>query len=279
MLRLEICHSFSVLSFCLSFGGCVSRGAFLAEQSKQAGSCALPQAIENARPCLVEGALVLKYVVVPVCRVPQRMKLERKLRRVDPRVELAKGLRVPSLVLDRVEPGVRKLGYQVANLSRPAVELDCARHEKAAASKDAAAHVVEPGVEHSQKPGQSALALERRLDDFANEYVAGLGDDGKLKFFLRAEVGEQPALAHVKFVGEASDGQAFKAFCRSDMHGGLKNLVPGPGAPGFFVLLLSDLAYCFHYLSFAVARSFAFYYTNGRAVKLDFSKNIRSLRS
>src|SRR6266404_4642583 len=255
MLRLEICHSFSVLSFCLSFGGCVSRGAFLAEQSKQAGSCALPQAIENARPCLVEGALVLKYVVVPVCRVPQRMKLERKLRRVDPRVELAKGLRVPSLV------------------------LDCARHEKAAASKDAAAHVVEPGVEHSQKPGQSALALERRLDDFANEYVAGLGDDGKLKFFLRAEVGELPALAHVKFVGEASDGQAFKAFCRSDMHGGLKNLVPGPGAPGFFVLLLSDLAYCFHYLSFAVARSFAFYYTNGRAVKLDFSKNIRSLRS
>jgi hypothetical protein len=47
-----------------------SRGAFFAEQSKQAGSCALPQAIENAGPCAVEGALVLKYVVVPVRRVP-----------------------------------------------------------------------------------------------------------------------------------------------------------------------------------------------------------------
>src|SRR5437773_8311042 len=127
MLRLEICHSFRFLSFCFSVGVCVSHGAFLAEQSKQAGSSALPQAIENAGPCPVEGALVLKYVVVPVCRVPQRMKLERKLRRVDAGVELAKGLRVPSLVLDRVEPGVGKLGYQIANLSRPAVELDCAR--------------------------------------------------------------------------------------------------------------------------------------------------------
>lgn len=64
----------------------------------------MPQAIEDAGPCLVEGALVLKYVVVPVCFVPQRVKLERKLSGIDPGVELAKGLRVPCFVLDRIEP-------------------------------------------------------------------------------------------------------------------------------------------------------------------------------
>lgn len=84
----------------------------------------MPKAIENACPCLVEGALVLKYVVVPVCFVPQRVKLERKLSGVNAGVKLAKGLRVPRFVLDRIEPRAGKLGYQVADLSRPAIELE-----------------------------------------------------------------------------------------------------------------------------------------------------------
>lgn len=194
------------------------------------------------------------------------MKLKRKLRGVNARVELAKGLRVACFVLDRIEPRARELGYQVADLSRPAVKLDGAGHEKATASKDAAANVVEPRVEHRKKPDQPALTFKRRVDDFADENVAGLFDDGKLKLFLGAEVRKQAALAHIQLVGEAPDGQAYEPFGRGDMHGRLKNLVPGPGAPGFFVSLLSDVAYCFHKSPFALVRSCVFYYTNDRAV-------------
>src|SRR6185436_15444808 len=106
-----------------------------------------------------------------------------------------------------------------------------ARHEKAAAAEDAAPNIVEPGVEHCQKSCESPFALEGRFDDFANEDVPGGGYHCELKFFLGAEVCKQPALAHVEFVGESSDGQAFEPFGGSYVHGLLKNLVTGCRPP------------------------------------------------
>jgi hypothetical protein len=49
----------------------LSRGAFLAEQSKQVPGSALTQPVENTGSRLIERAFVLKDVVVPVCFVPQ----------------------------------------------------------------------------------------------------------------------------------------------------------------------------------------------------------------
>jgi hypothetical protein len=64
----------------------------------------LPQPIHNTSSRLIEGALVLKQIVIPVRSVHESVELECKLGGVDARVELAKSPRVPGLVVDRIEP-------------------------------------------------------------------------------------------------------------------------------------------------------------------------------
>jgi hypothetical protein len=62
----------------------------------------LPQPIHNTSSRLIEGTLVLKQIVIPVRSVHESVELECRLGGVDARVELAKSLRVPGLVVDRM---------------------------------------------------------------------------------------------------------------------------------------------------------------------------------
>ena len=59
------------------------------------------------------------------------------------------------------------------------------------------------------RPGSAAAG---GVDDLGDEDLARRGDRGELQLLLGAEVGEQPALAHVQLGREPADRQPFEAF-------------------------------------------------------------------
>jgi hypothetical protein len=206
----------------------------------------LSQTIEDSGPRPLEGALILKEIVVPVCFMTEGVKLKSKLRRIDASVELPERLGIPSFAFNRVKPRLRERGYEVANLPGPAIELDCAGHEEAAAPENTAADIREPFVEHSQKPHESALAFERAVYDFANENIASLAYGRELQLLLRSEVRKETALAQVEIVRKPPNSQALKPLGRSNVHRGLQNALPGLLASRLARPFLSDFVYRFH---------------------------------
>ena len=79
-------------------------------------------------------------------------------------------------------------------------------------------------ISHSlQRRAMPLLGLEGRADDLADEDVARGLDRGELQLLLRAEVREQPALAHREFRGEPTDGQPFEPLRRGDVDRDFKN--------------------------------------------------------
>src|SRR6185436_8405988 len=166
MQHLRVCRSSGFLSSWFSLWTFQLPGTLFRKHSKQSRRCALPEAFENTITRALESALVLKQVVVPVCAVYQRVQFKCKLRGVDSAIKLAKGLGISGFGIERVEPGPRKVAYEIPDRTRSAVELDGAGHEKAPPAKDAASDVGQPFVEHRQQPDEPALASEGRVDYF-----------------------------------------------------------------------------------------------------------------
>ena len=109
----------------------------------------------------------------------------------------------------------------VAHRARAAVHLDRRVGEEAAAGERAALHVVEPAVEHAAQAGDAGLVALLGVADHAVDEDRRGGAHGRdLQLLLRAEVGEQPALAHLELGRQAADRQALEALDGGDVDGG-----------------------------------------------------------
>jgi hypothetical protein len=81
---------------------------------------------------------------------------------------------------------------------------------------------------HRAEARRTVGSLERRCDHHRDEAVGGGGDRGQLQVELRAEVGEEAALAHPQIGGEAADRQALEALDRGEVDGATQDRGAGP---------------------------------------------------
>ena len=115
------------------------------------------------------------------------------------------------------------LDQGVAHGARPVVVLHGGGDVDAAAVEDLLP--AQPRVEQRADPGLAARGGERRPDHRVDEPAAGVLERLQLELLLGAEVGEQPALAHLGALGELADGEALEP----DLRGDLQRLVEDRG--------------------------------------------------
>ena len=113
-----------------------------------------------------------------------------------------------------INPLTHHEGDTIANRAAPAVEFERSSGEEAAAGEDALFHVGNPEVYQFPKPRHSLRCLERRAHDALDENPASGVDGSELKLFLRSEVREQSAFAHVQGIGQMADGESVEAVNR-----------------------------------------------------------------
>src|SRR5437867_868825 len=106
-----------------------------------------------------------------------------------------------------VHPVPQILDDEVAHRPGPIVELEGRRHEGAAARQARRLLPREPALEQRPHTRLAARYGERRLDDAFNHARPGHAEDVELERFLRAEVGEEPALRHAEILGQTTDGE------------------------------------------------------------------------
>ena len=146
------------------------------------------------------------------------MQLEGELARVDVGRHVAGLLRVLDRRLERHQPLADHARDLVAHRAGPPVELERRGREEASAAEDLALHVAEPGVGQREDLLDPA-ADARRCDDLVEEDLAGRLHRRHLQLDLRAEVGEQAALADAQLLGEPADGEALEALGGRDLDG------------------------------------------------------------
>ena len=101
---------------------------------------------------------------------------------------------------------------------RPGAHLEHGAGEEASARERPPGEVVEERVadrDELTEPGRSA---EGGVDDLGLEDPSCLVDGRQLQVLLRAEVGVDPALAHVEGVGEVADREPLEAVDRRQRH-------------------------------------------------------------
>jgi hypothetical protein len=134
------------------------------------------------------------------------VELERELLRVELARDVAGLLGVGDGRLERHQPLAHEPRDLVAHRPRAAVELDRGGHQKAAPAEHLALHVGEPGVRQRQDLLHAAARVGG-AQDLLHEHLAGGPHGLHLEVELRAEVGEQAALADAERLGEATDGE------------------------------------------------------------------------
>ena len=128
---------------------------------------------------------------------------------------LAGGEFVPFLCRDdeltdqRCEPALER-GDSFLDRPGARAHLEEGTSEEAATWKRAPPEVVEEGVAECDQLRHSWRGGERRCDDLGIEDLLRFVHGGELEVLLRAEVGVDPALAHVERSGEVADRQAFE---------------------------------------------------------------------
>ena len=139
------------------------------------------------------------------------------------------GIRV-SGELAALDRGARVLGQQlgpaahlrgdgVAHRPGAPVHLDRGGGEEATPRERAGPHVVEPAVEHRVQAREPGLEALLRVTDHALHEDRGGGAHGRdLQLLLRAEVREEPALAHVELGRQATDREALEPLDGGDVH-------------------------------------------------------------
>src|SRR5271167_1436645 len=154
-----------------------------------------------------------------------RVKLERKARRVQFRVEVAGVLRPLHRASDSANPFVHDRGDAVAHDSQPTVELERSSGKKASTLENSLFDEDQPMINQGPKPGHTLGSGDGWPRHLIDENLASHFDGGQLQFFLRAEMGEKAAFAHTKLLSEGTNGKTFQA-----LSGGY---VDGAGKDGF----------------------------------------------
>ena len=112
---------------------------------------------------------------------------------------------------DRGREPVLERGDPFFDRSRTGTHLEDRAGEEATAGERAPREVVEERVAHGHELSESGRSGERGLDDLGSEDPTGFVDGGELQLLLRAEVGVDPALAHVERAGQVADREALEA--------------------------------------------------------------------
>ena len=125
-------------------------------------------------------------------------------------------LRVLDRGLERHQPLADHARDLVAHRAGPPVELERRGREEATAAEDLALHVAEPGVRQRVDLLDPA-ADARGRDDLVEEHLARRLHRRDLQLDLRAEVGEQAALADAELLREPADRKPLEALGGSDL--------------------------------------------------------------
>jgi hypothetical protein len=146
--------------------------------------------------------------------------------------EVAGFLGFPNGAVEDGDPFAHDGGDAVAHGAAAAVEFERGGGEETAAGEKLLLDVRKPAVEQIPQAGQAFGRGERGARDLINKNLAGGFDGGELQVFLRTEVGEEAALAHAEFFGEAADGEALEAFDGGNVDGAAEDGVAGAETAG-----------------------------------------------
>lgn len=102
----------------------------------------------------------------------------------------------------------------IANRAAPAVEFERSSGEEAAAGENALFHVGYPEMYQFPKPRHAFRFGKSGAHDALDENSASGVDGSELELFLRSEMSEQSALAHVEDIGQMADGESVEAVNR-----------------------------------------------------------------
>src|SRR5262249_34859683 len=118
----------------------------------------------------------------------------------------------------------------ITNRPGPAVKLEGRRGEETSTGKDAAFHMTQPAVAKGPEPGHAFRLRKSGTNDMLDENLPRHLDRGHLQLLFRSEVGEQAALAHLQFLGQAADGETLQALHRSQIDGHAQDAVARAGS-------------------------------------------------
>jgi hypothetical protein len=154
---------------------------------------------------VVEDAVLAEELPLRVRRLREGVELEGDLARADVGIDLASLLRLLHGVLEVGHPRAQHLLDAVAHRARAVVELEGRLGEEAAARKHLPLGVVDHVVAERPHACQAAGSFAGRRDDLAHEHLRCMVDRRELELLLRAEVREEPALAHSRRLRQAAD--------------------------------------------------------------------------
>jgi len=144
------------------------------------------------------------------------LELERELAGVLRGVDGALGLRLAHGALEQAEPVAEEGDEPVAHRAGPHVQLGERRGEEAPARERLRLDVAEVAVGETAQAGERRRGVGRRLEHLRREDGLGGLDGRELELLLRAEVGEEAALAHADRVCKACDREAAQPLHRRE---------------------------------------------------------------
>ena len=97
------------------------------------------------------------------------------------------------------------------------------RREEAATGEDVVLDVLEKPLRELLQPLEARRCRQCRVDHPLRKDDVGRLDRGELQLLLRAEVSEQPTLAHPHGVGQPAERKALEPFDRRELRGLVKD--------------------------------------------------------
>jgi hypothetical protein len=177
---------------------------------------------ENCPADAAKGAIVAKKPGRPVRSHGERLNFKYEIAGNNVFSDFSSVLRVANRLLQRRKPSLNRFRNQVAHFAGPVVEFERRGSEKAAAGENFFFRVAKP-VSTESAQAREAVRLKSGPNHCLHENTTGLLHHGALKVFFRTKVSEKAALADLERCGEFADGEGFKTFERSNIHGLLQN--------------------------------------------------------
>lgn len=154
------------------------------------------QSLKNGRARTRKRLFIAMQLESPVRAKLKSIELKGELRGINISVKLPGLLRFLNSAPESREPLLHDFRDAVAHRTRTTIELRGGGGEEAAAAKRPALDIAEPLVAEIPEARESVRGLKRRADHFAYKDGASGLNTRHLQILFRAEVSEQPALAH-----------------------------------------------------------------------------------
>ncbi len=181
----------------------------------------------EGRPGPLPGLGIVEQPKIEMKRKENAVELERELLGVEICLEVALVDGDPGRGGHGAHPVALGRRHRIAHRPGPVVVLPRRGDEGTAAGVDPPLFPDQPTLEHRPDPGLAARLAERRRDHVVEKAPAGGAEHLQLEVLLGVEVGEEPALGHLRRLGQPADAQPLEPDLADDRHRVLENAVSG----------------------------------------------------